>query len=658
MFQPLPKRRVNIEKIRLSLVKPLSYFHAMEFSRSHTMHAAILVAWCFLYFEVTASELESPTIDSLVNEYQTRLDQLDLPLVQLEKQYSEALDRNLRAVQEAGDLDGVVAYSGEVERLQTSLRPPHDLSEVVSLAKLQVVFRDNYEAKDAQIKEARDKVRLKTLERMDEILKNLTREGKLEEAVVLQEITKQFSETGVVVVPPFFKERIPADRFWEKLEEEKERLDLAGVKKARLGASGVLVDGVSPGSAAERIGMQVGDRILTVGETELWSHLRLDWKHDAPERIVIWQSPDGRRHSEPVPSGRLGVDVEGDILLHAVYFEAGKADPRWDDLILVALLVAELDPAMAETALFHAVRLGYPLDAITGAVGITLALREGRIEVAQIYADQLLSTAAGNPAALPRALYPVYFRARLAAGRLDLAYEAEKATSFVLGGLNEDKWMALLASWNEVRPKWSLRMRPSLRFATMATEDVFSRRRLTEDEKIVPKMNQEIHRTARGGDAYAVPPGRVINSYHTVEGGIDNFVWETEIQLEPSPSEGEHLFPAEFKLSVPYRNEAGEVRTAAQIALSVNPAGRKRIIVGGGGAVSLLAFLAVNWGSEASPTRTRVRIIRLGREIEIQINGVTQCWMPLVGAMPEPGFRTDVLGLKAVFRDGKLLKLP
>jgi len=83
-----------------------------------------------------------------VNQYQAQIELLDRPLAQLEKQYREALERNLKIFQEAGDLDWVVAYTSEVERLLASSRAPHGLSEAASLAKLQAVFRDNYLAKE------------------------------------------------------------------------------------------------------------------------------------------------------------------------------------------------------------------------------------------------------------------------------------------------------------------------------------------------------------------------------------------------------------------------------------------------------------------------------------------------------------------------------
>lgn len=162
--------------------------------------------------------------------------------------------------------------------------------------------------------------------------------------------------------PPPIRARYGDTWYATSAKAARAKIDLAALRAADRPVGGVLVQEVLPDSPAEKLGIAVGDILMSVDGIPLGSHgddedMNATRNGDV-QQLRLWSARSGQRTVEIQP-GKIGLRYYTGQRLAETYARSSERDPRWDDDMLVATASYASDPMLAETALFHARQAGF-----------------------------------------------------------------------------------------------------------------------------------------------------------------------------------------------------------------------------------------------------------------------------------------------------------
>ncbi|MFK5924732.1 MAG: PDZ domain-containing protein [Verrucomicrobiota bacterium] len=600
------------------------------------------------------SQEKIPSLRNLQFINRVHVETLKSSLNDLSQKYRQALTQLQEKSQQSGNLNQAIALRDELTRHAANQAPVSTFSEIPSLAKLQKIYLLSYAKEEATLKKQLAKAKLDYQKKLQVMMRKLMAEGKQEEAdKVLAAFAEIDHPSGGGPLP--FKERLNSDQYQTHLTRA--RLDLEKIKNSERSPYAYVVKSVAPDSVAENLGIQPGDRIIKVDGQELWCD-HLDWHHEKKLRELVWEDAEGKQQAAEIGSGKIGILYEGDLIFHQYYLMFGKRNPRWDKFILTALLAAETDPDLAETAMQQAVAEGYQADGFSSAIGVLIALRENRLNDALKFARHILKQAGNDAGEIPRAIFTVFYRAALAAGQLDLLEQADREAGNQLSRLDEERWPEFISHWRTVRTDWKTSGRPSRKIPDKLKDDVFKKRKLITDFMSGKKV--DIPRRQVGPDIISITPNHFITSFHAIDGGLQNFVWETVFEAKPNDATSEHhRFQPMLEFSALNYLKGGK-QPLASAQFFKTRGSQHRLMLRGGQTAWFRPYFHSKWDAGDKSGTTRLRIIRIDNEVEIQVNGGTQLWLPLDQQVQihDVGFYIKIVGMTVNFKESHIWRLP
>ena len=621
--------------------------------------AALIVAGGWTGAIGLAQDAEPPTLASAEKEFRAQLQTANAPLDALVEQYSTALENLKGRQQQAGNLDLVLKVVEEMERLKFEPFPAEHAAEGTALGQLQNIFARNYHNKRQLVEVGVEKITVAYREQLAEMMRKYTAAGDNDG---VEKVMAAFAAIDAPTGggPRGFRKRLEESVFASRFAEARTRLAVSELKSDLRSPYGKVVTSVHPDGKAAGLGIAPGDRIIRVSRNEIW-HQDVDWQEEERARALVWESQDGGENSEQIGPGKIGISAEPDLVMHRYYLHSGRRDGRWDDLVLVAVMMAWRDPALAETAMSRAIDQGYSADALSSAIGAMIALRENRIADAVAFSQHMVQSAPNkDPAMIPKALFGIYCQSLYAGGQLDQVAAAEAAVDVNFSRLPEEKWKDLLSVWKQVRPGWKPADRPSKTLHSRTLEDVFGKRRF--DENFLSYSTFDYPTSARGSEVHNVSANHYKTALHSIDGGIQDCVWEMDLTISPAGTEED---PGKFQPLVSMRilnYVKDDARTLVSARFATNFGVADRVHAGSGMHGPLNPYFHFPWEvgmlpddpvqnagpfPDEDPEPARMRLIKLGNEVEVQINGSTLLWMPIDPAakIQDLAFQFNITGM-------------
>lgn len=162
--------------------------------------------------------------------------------------------------------------------------------------------------------------------------------------------------------PPALRERIDPAEYAPLARAVIGKVDIPSLRAPGRPLDGMLVTEIIPASPAARLGLHVGDILMTVDGIPLGSRGD-DQDMNATrtgnrQRLTYWSPARGEK-TVIIQPGRIGVQTYSGWRPLDSYVRSSERNGPWDDDMLVAAGSFLADPDLAETALFHAGQAGY-----------------------------------------------------------------------------------------------------------------------------------------------------------------------------------------------------------------------------------------------------------------------------------------------------------
>jgi hypothetical protein len=162
--------------------------------------------------------------------------------------------------------------------------------------------------------------------------------------------------------PPAIQLRYGEEIYSKLAKAAREKIDVDALRAPGRPMNGLLVQSVVPGSQAIRLGIGVGDILMSLDGTPIGQRGEgqelSDMRTGQPQQLTLWSLHSGEK-TITVEPGMIGVNTYDGPRLNESYARAAQRDPKWDDDMFVATSTFLTDPLLAETALARAVAAGY-----------------------------------------------------------------------------------------------------------------------------------------------------------------------------------------------------------------------------------------------------------------------------------------------------------
>jgi len=215
-----------------------------------------------------------------------------------------------------------------------------------------------------------------------------------------------------------FREVLKGDDYKLPFEKAAAAIDVHAMEKDNQPVAGMRILAVSPGTPAEKIGLKVGDMVTRLHGAQVWDVLRRS--PDQPQTMT-YVTKDGTSHDAQIQPGLVGFNTRFQWQPEFEYLRGKARGAKWDKQTLVGILLRNTNPDLAETALHHAVADGLTPDSLIDGVGAEIALEQGRNDVAL---DFVWGALVENHADLKMQVNPtVLYRVAIANYKLDVAAE-------------------------------------------------------------------------------------------------------------------------------------------------------------------------------------------------------------------------------------------
>jgi hypothetical protein len=147
------------------------------------------------------------------------------------------------------------------------------------------------------------------------------------------------------------------------------------------------VDADRPGS---QLGLVAGDVIVEVDGEAIYQKDMNSFRQDHDQQLTVVNAA-GVSRQVAIHAGKLGIAMRPMLRPELVYLREGVRNPKWDAYAAVGAAMCRSNPVVAETAWYHAMKLGYAADAISDYCGAHAAWRAGQMEEALARAAVLQS---------------------------------------------------------------------------------------------------------------------------------------------------------------------------------------------------------------------------------------------------------------------------
>jgi hypothetical protein len=228
---------------------------------------------------------------------------------------------------------------------------------------------------------------------------------------------------------PVFRELLTGDDFQQPFDKAAAQIDIPALEKSKRAHASSRIDTITPGGQAEKLGLHLGDCVVSLNGAQAWDDA-MDRRGEGQESLT-YVTKDGDIRNVQIEPGLIGIGTEFVWLPELLYIRGDRRDPRWDKLVLVAIMTRSTNPDLAETALYRAVAAGYKPDLLAAGIGAEIALEQGRPTVAADFAWEAREADPASPAQVyPQLLYRVAianFKMQAAARIMDDYYGATLA---------------------------------------------------------------------------------------------------------------------------------------------------------------------------------------------------------------------------------------
>lgn len=229
---------------------------------------------------------------------------------------------------------------------------------------------------------------------------------------------------------PDFAEVVTGDDYMKRFAAALAKIDKAALLESKVPPRGLEIESTVPGSQAEAANIHRGDFMIEIGGQPIKNFHEFEHFRSATEdQTITLVAADGKRRTVPVKPGKIGLNFHAYENFGLLYLQAGPRDAKWDDQILVAAAIWESDPKVAETALFHAVRAGFPGSQITDQLAAEIFLREFNYEKAIDLAWSIRQTQPEN-----ERLASIMYFAAISSYKLELALELSRKYPLLFPG--------------------------------------------------------------------------------------------------------------------------------------------------------------------------------------------------------------------------------
>lgn len=180
---------------------------------------------------------------------------------------------------------------------------------------------------------------------------------------------------------PEFRELVKAEDYLKRTATFSTQLEEARkLAKTKYPIAGMRVISVRENSPGQSQGLRVGDVVLKIDDEPVAYGIRVEGTH----KLEYFSIASGRIKSAILP------EVNGLRLVEhwrpEIAYLAQSKGSNWDQDAYVGFVAAEIDPDLAETAWYHAVKKGYVPDHLAALSGVQFAMTQGRPEVAWAFA--------------------------------------------------------------------------------------------------------------------------------------------------------------------------------------------------------------------------------------------------------------------------------
>ncbi|QDT52308.1 hypothetical protein Pan44_03170 [Caulifigura coniformis] len=196
-----------------------------------------------------------------------------------------------------------------------------------------------------------------------------------------------FLKAATTEFPEFRKIVAPAD-YSARLSEAADSL-----KSARKDAAapwptaGVTVTTVFPESQAAIAGVQEGDIVIRFDDWTVWNAENFPRSPEQPQKCEYFSPTSRRRKSFTAQPGPLGVKCSNFWRPELGYLRGKSSNAKWDADVHLAITSAAHAPDLAETAWSYAIEKGYRPDSFAATSGIVICFAQGRSDAAWEFAS-------------------------------------------------------------------------------------------------------------------------------------------------------------------------------------------------------------------------------------------------------------------------------
>jgi len=215
---------------------------------------------------------------------------------------------------------------------------------------------------------------------------------------LLRAATREFPEFRKIVAPADYATRLTDVA--ESLTAA--RKDASGLWPT----TGATLNQVFPETQAAIAGVQEGDVLVRFDEWAIWTPESFPRSADQAQKCEFFSVGSRRRKSFTAQPGLLGVKCSEYWRPDLGYLRSKASNARWDADVYLAITTAAREPDLSETAWSYAIEKGYKPDAHAAASGIEIRFAQGRSEDAWDFASLASQAdAAGEAEIHPQLLF-------------------------------------------------------------------------------------------------------------------------------------------------------------------------------------------------------------------------------------------------------------
>ncbi|HEX3998983.1 MAG TPA: PDZ domain-containing protein [Pirellulales bacterium] len=462
--------------------------------------------------------------------------------------------------------------------------------------------------------------------------------------------------------PPAFREVLKPDDYARQFEQAAAKIDIPALVKADRQVVGSWIVDVTPNSPAAKIGLQPGDLITKLDGEQLWGS---EWhRRDDRPQTMTYVTKDGQTKEATIQPGPVGFNTRFLWRPESEYLRRSARAPHWDKEVLVGILERSTNPDLAETALHRAVAAGLVPDQLLDGVGAEIAYSQGRNEAAM---DFVWSALVDHRTKSKGQLNPeLLYRVAIANYKLDVAAAVLRDYHDQFRGQPDPEMLDRLAKMHRARPDTE-------RCLPEPIEQAANLRRLNLTPILEPANEwtaKEFKDFLKGRTSFMLS---LPSSYF-------NF-------LAYKPASPVRDVEAVWKMTIRYTdNKPTDYAQIVQLWLAdeaTTVAGNSSPLIGEARAPNLL-FLAFTGDpnlpsqdiefSHSGITGTdaycedhsvrldgkqviEVRLLRLGGEGEIFVNGHRVLYVPIDPAVGNVGFAMKIVGMTVDVKDFRISQL-